>query len=359
MPLVLEPRTETASVCLIGASGLLAGEFLRLACEHPGLELASAVSRTPGVAVRQLHPHLSGAPVPGATVDLGEAAAAVEASDVVVLALPHKHTARLWQELRATLGTAVDDKLVLDLSADHRLRDAADYERWYGVAHPDTAELERFVYGLVELQRERIAVAKRIAVPGCFATALQLACVPAARAGLLRADETWTLTAVTGSSGSGAVPTPGTHHPHRHGNLWAYARQGHRHEAELQQALGPLGLRPPLCFLPHSGPFVRGIHLTAVLPLVPGVSADDVAAAYRLYDSEPFVDVLDEAPDLRRVVGSNRAALSTCIRGDRLVVLLTLDNVIKGGAGQALQCLNLALGWPETTALPRAGLGVL
>jgi N-acetyl-gamma-glutamyl-phosphate reductase len=333
---VLEDRTEVASVCLVGASGLLAGEFLRLTAEHPGLSLGAAVSRTGGKSLTALHPHLRTA---STTLPLDDVATAAKAHDVLVLALPHGHSAALCR----SLGAELDGKIVLDLSADHRLQNAAG-----------------FVYGLVELDRERIAASRRIAVPGCFATALQLACVPAAAVGLVSSSETWTLTAITGSSGSGAEPKATTHHPHRHANLWAYARDGHRHEAELLQALAPLDMCPPLCFLPHSGPFVRGIHLTAVLPLCRRVSGAVVQAAYReFYDGEPFVEVLDEAPDLRCVVGSNRVALSTSVRGDKLVVLLTLDNVIKGGAGQALQCLNLALGWPETTALPRAGLGVL
>jgi N-acetyl-gamma-glutamyl-phosphate reductase common form len=336
VPVLLEPRTETASVCLVGASGLLAGEFLRLTAEHPGLSLGAAVSRTGGKSLTSLHPHLLTALT---TLPLDDVGAAAKSCDVLVLALPHGHSAGLCRSLDAEL----DGKIVLDLSADHRLRNAAG-----------------FTYGLVELERERIVASQRIAVPGCFATALQLACVPAAASGLVNASETWTLTAITGSSGSGAEPKAGTHHPYRHANLWAYARDGHRDEAELLQALAPLDMSPPLCFLPHSGPFVRGIHLTAVLPLSGSLSSAAAQAAYReFYDGEPFVEILDEAPDLRRVVGSNRVALSTSVRGDKLVVLLTLDNVIKGGAGQALQCLNLALGWPETTALPRAGLGVL
>jgi N-acetyl-gamma-glutamyl-phosphate reductase len=165
---------------------------------------------------------------------------------------------------------------------------------------------------------------------------------------------------VTGSSGSGAEPTPGTHHPHRHGNLWAYALDGHRHEAELEQALEPLGLAPPLHFLPHSGPFARGIHLTAALPLARAVSDAEARGVYeKAYAGEPFVGLTPgRAPDLRSVAGSNRALLLTRVRGEVLTVLCTLDNLVKGGAGQALQALNRMLGFDEALGLPRAGLGV-
>jgi N-acetyl-gamma-glutamyl-phosphate reductase len=165
---------------------------------------------------------------------------------------------------------------------------------------------------------------------------------------------------VTGSSGSGNEPKAGTHHPWRHGNLWAYGLEGHRHEAELAQALERVGVRAPLHFVPHSGPFARGIHLTACLPLERRLSGEEAQAIYaEAYAEEPFVQVLDEAvPDLRRVSGSNSVALRPFVRGEALHVLCTLDNVVKGGAGQALQCLNLMLGLPETWGLPRSGLGV-
>jgi [amino group carrier protein]-6-phospho-L-2-aminoadipate/5-phospho-L-glutamate reductase len=165
---------------------------------------------------------------------------------------------------------------------------------------------------------------------------------------------------ITGSSGSGAAPKPGTHHPYRDGNLWVYASDGHRHEAELAQALAREGVRARIQFSAASGPFVRGIHLSAWLPLARPLDARAARAIYaEAYANEPFVEVLEEgAPDLRRVVGSNRASLGVYVRDGVLGVHLTLDNLVKGGAGQALQCLNRMLGFPETWGLPRAGLGV-
>jgi N-acetyl-gamma-glutamyl-phosphate reductase common form len=249
---------------------------------------------------------------------------------------------------------------VVDLSADHRLRDAAAHAAWYG-PHPDPDELPRFVYGLPELAGDALLGAARIAAPGCFATALQLACLPAAEAGVLAEDTPWVVHAVTGSSVSGTRPAPGTHHPHRHGNFWAYAARGHRHLAELLQALLPCGAFPRVTFLPHSGPWVRGIHASAVLPLATRLSEDDARALYAArFRGRPFVEVLATGePDLHRVVGSNRAALGVTVQGGMLVVSVTIDNLLKGGAGQALQAMNVSAGLPEETGLPRAALGAL
>lgn len=349
-------------VWLMGASGLLAGEFCRLLEQHPRLHLAGAISREEGVELSELHPHLSRSVE---TISLANAAARIAECDepgVLVLGLPHAQSAAAWKALRSELGEAAARELsVVDLSADYRLADRRAYARWYGQEHPDPDELAAFVYGLPEWHRERIAGSRRVAAPGCFATALQLATLPAARAELVSTGSPWVLNAITGSSGSGNVPKPGTHHPHRHGSLWAYGLGGHRHEAELEQALAPLGFQPELCFVPHSGPFVRGIHLTAILPLAGEVSTDEARAVYAAaYEGAPFVEVLAEGvPDLRRVAGSNRASLGVHVKGSSLVCLVTLDNVVKGGSGQALQCLNLMRGWPEETGLPIAGLGVL
>ena len=277
-----------------------------------------------------------------------------------MLALPHGESARAWLALREKLGAAAEALFVLDLSADFRLREPALHRATYSHAHPAPAELARFVYGLPELAREPLRGARRVAAPGCFATALQLAVLPAAEARVLVVRRPWVLNGITGSSGSGNEPKPGTHHPHRHGNLWAYSVGGHRHEAELNQALAPLGPLPELAFVAHSGPFARGIHLGAVLPLARELDTAEARALFaERYRGEPFVEVLPEGtPDLRSVTGSNRVSIGVAVRGSVLHVLLTLDNLVKGGAGQGMQCLNLMLGFAETAGLPRVGLGV-
>ena len=356
----MKTATSTIPLGVIGAGGMLAGELMRLVAEHPTLRLAAAVGRR-GLPLAETQPQLFGFENVAETreellsrlTDGGPAA--------LVLALQHGESPAVWAELSADLGARAKDVRVVDLAADFRLRDPALYARAYGSAHPAPGELASFTYGLPELGRDAVKRAKRVAAPGCFATALQLAVVPAARAGLLDASRPWIMNAVTGSSGSGNQPKPNTHHPHRHGNLWAYSLEGHRHEAELEQALAAFGCEAALHFTPHSGPFARGIHLTASLPLARATDTAEARAVFAAaYEGEPFVEVLPGgiAPDLRRVVGSNRVSLGVSARDSVLTVLVTLDTLIKGGAGQALQCLNLMLGLPETAGLPRSGLGV-
>ncbi len=327
-------------VFLLGARGLLAGEFLRLLEDHPGLALAAAVSREPGPSLRACHPHLAAAaPLLDEAAALPLLARALEAGPAaLVLALPHGQAAPAWARIARALGPRADGLVVVDLSADHRLA-----PEWR--------------YGLPEWRREELQGARRIAAPGCFATAMMLACLPAAEAGLAAPELPWLCHAVTGSSGSGVLPRAGTHHPHRHANLHAYALEGHRHEAEVRPRLGGMDLR----LLPASGPHARGIHLVASLPAREGLDPETARQTWRArYAGEPFVEVRTAGvPELRHVAGSNRAALAVHLRDGVLTVLCCLDNLLKGGAGQALQCLNLALGLPETTGLPRAGLGTL
>ena len=361
-----ESTRATVPLWLFGARGMLAGEMLRLLEGHPGLAPAALVSRA-AADLTAAHPHAAGMAGEGAwpacdaeTAERMLAEAAGNRDVAVALALPAGESAPAWHRLRARLGAAAERAFVVDLSPDYRLRDEVLHRAAYGAPAPDPDERTHFVHGLPELDRAPLRGARRVAAPGCFATAMQLAVVPAARAGLLHDDGPWFLSGVTGSSGSGIEPKPGTHHPHRHGNLWAYGLDGHRHEAELRQSLEGTALDPEIRFLPHSGPFARGIHLTACLPLAHRVDDAAVTSVFaEAYAGEPFVQVLEEGvPDLRRVVGSNSAVVRAFVRGTVLHVLVTLDNLGKGGAGQALQCLNLMLGFPETWGLPRSGLGV-
>ena len=355
-------RAATVPLWVFGAKGMLAGELLRLLDLHPVLRLEGAVSRSE-LSLDDAHPH---AALETATCSAERATSAIAdelaggGPAAVVLALPHGESCAAWLALKDKLGARAGELAIVDLAADFRLRDPALYAQAYGHAHPAPGELAGFEYGLPELNRAALRDARRIAAPGCFATAMQLAVVPAARAGLLDAKKPWILHGITGSSGSGAEPKVGTHHPWRHGNLWAYSLDGHRHEAELAQALARSNPGAPIHFVAHSGPFARGIHLTCALPLARAIDAQRVHEIYaEAFDGEPFVSVLaGRVPDLRSVTGSNRAALSVSVRGDVLTVLCTLDNMVKGGVGQAVQCLNLMLGLPETTGLPRAGLGV-
>jgi len=348
----------TTPLYVYGASGLLACELMRLVEAHPEFELAGAITRSGAGTVCDLHPNLTHA-APLLTKE--HAAAAIQASlangpCALVLGLPHGESAVAWIELESELGDAASDLTVVDLSADFRLRDADTYAKVYGKKHPAPSTLGDWTYGLVEHDRDAIAGSKRVAAPGCFATAMQLACVPAFKGGLVSSEFPWLCNAVTGSSGSGATAKATTHHPHRHGNFKAYARTGHRHEAELLQACPEATVQ----LMPHSGPFARGIHLTASMPLQDGVTAADASAAYsEAYSGCAFASFdVETAPELRAIVGSNRAALSLVERDGWLHVTCCIDNVLKGGSGQAIQALNLMHDLPETTGLPAAGMGV-
>ncbi len=368
---------EKLPAYVYGAGGLLAGELMRLLTAHPGLETACAITRTgsegDAQTLGELHPHLAlelalsnpeeGIEALAADLKLGPAA--------LFLALPHGESAGTWRAIRERLGALAAQLWLVDLSADYRIADGDIWEGVYQLPHPDRGELAAFTYGLVEFERTALVGSRRISAPGCFATAMQLACLPLQRAGLLAPDGTWVLNAITGSSGSGAKAKASTHHPHRHGNLCAYALAGHRHEAELLQAAatrpaGPAGCAgagttPRVIFQPHSGPFVRGIHLTAVLPLASDSSAgvEQLRDEFRaVFEDSPFVTVrADGAPELRHVVGSNRAELAVSLRAGCAVVLVAMDNTLKGGSGQALQALNVAVGWPETAGLSINGMG--
>ena len=353
---------RTTPLFIWGAGGMLAGEFLRLCELHPALKLSAAVVRS-GTPLSDSQPHMAST-ISTSSSEEAERALASCLSDheraAVVLALPHGESPALWKRLRSELGSAAERVMLVDLAADYRIRDSRLYASAYGTPHADFAEVEHFSYGLPEFKRAAIRKSTRCAAPGCFATAIQLATLPAAYAGLLDSERPWILHGITGSSGSGNAPKPGTHHPHRHGNLWAYSLDGHRHEAELAQALAWHGIEAKLHLVAHSGPFARGIHLTAALPLRRSAKLAAVQALYRdAFKGETFVEVLSEGvPDIRRVAGSNRASVAVAVRDEVLTVLVTLDNLVKGGAGQALQSLNLMLDYPETWGLARSGLGV-
>jgi len=348
-------------VYLLGARGLLAGEFLRLLADHPHLHLAGAFARSGEGSLGQCHPQLA-APLANEAVQDASALLAALASamqPVLVLALPHGASGPWWAEHRAELNRRCPDLIVVDLSADFRLEDAASYQSHYQLAHACPDELGSWSYGLPELHPITKGTT-RIAAPGCFATALQLAILPFAHSGQLDAERPWIAHGITGSSGSGAVPKPGTHHPHRAMNFHAYGLQGHRHEAELLAPRSGLQANTELDFTPHSAPLSRGIHLHAVLPLAKSLLAqrdfDPQQTLVSFCAPHAFLEATDGAPQLRHVAGSNRVQLHAYRRGSNLHCLLGLDNTIKGGAGQALQCLNLALGIAETTALPSSGL---
>lgn len=347
------------SAAIVGASGFTGGELLRLLLGHPSIEAVQITSRRlAGHPAHRAHPHLRG------LSDLVfEPAEEVRACDVVFLCLPHGEAQR---EIDRYLGLA---RVVVDLSADFRLRDAGEYEAWYGEAHARPELLQRAVYGLCETSRGRIreggeaeresARARLISGVGCNATAMILALLPLARAGLVRraiAD------IKVGSSEGGAEATDASHHPIRAGATRTYSIGGHRHLAEVRQALGA---EIDVDATVTSIELVRGVLCTAHVEPSRPVDEREVRRLYReAYAREPFVRVVSERsglhrlPDPKVLVGSNFADVGFGVdaRSGRIVALCAIDNLVKGAAGSAIQAANVALALEETAGLRTPGV---
>jgi N-acetyl-gamma-glutamyl-phosphate reductase len=326
----------TVDALILGASGYGGGELLRWLSGHPAVKSLRGTARShAGKPFWAQHPNLRG------LVDgLFEAApdwAALAQSPAPVLfsALPHGELGRLWPELEAASQThgLLDRLTVIDLSVDFRLDPA-------------------WTYGLAEWHPSRLAGAKRIANPGCFATALQLALLPLAA---------WkpafvAVTAATGSSGSGAAPSDTTHHPTRATDFRAYKVLHHQHEAEVLRTLAAEGWEAPLSFVPQSAPMVRGIFATAQFPLPAGLDAATLKAHFEaFYRDRFFVRMVEGSPRVAATTGSAFADIAVAAHHGHGVVMVALDNLGKGMATQAVQNLNLSLGLPEWTGLLHPG----
>lgn len=329
----------TAAVA--GASGYAGGELLRLLLQHPALELGAVCGGSSvGQSVTDLHPHL---PQLAARVFEATTAEALSAADVVFLALPHGESGKLAAELPESVA-------VVDLGADHRLASASDWQRWYAGPHAGT-----WTYGLPELagQRERITNSRRIANPGCYATALTLALAPLIAAGLADPDDV-VVVAASGTSGAGRSSKATLLATEVMGDLSPYKVGSHQHVPEVKQATGVRSLS----FTPVLAPMPRGILATVTArPLAGGDPREVLAAAYA---DEPFVHLLAEGgwPHTAATLGSGSCHLQATVDSDsgRLVVLSALDNLGKGAAAQAVQNANLVLGLPELAGLSVSGM---
>jgi N-acetyl-gamma-glutamyl-phosphate reductase len=342
-------------VAVVGASGYTGAELCRLLLGHPEVELTGVYAqRAAGTALAEVLPSLAGVTdLEVEELDFDRLAAAAR---VAFTGLPHGASARAVGEL-VDRGVAV-----IDLSADFRLRDAALYAQWYG-EHPRPDLLERAVTGLPELSRDGLAGASLIACPGCYVTASVLALGPLLRAGLI-VRRGLIIDAKSGASGAGRAPGAGTHLPEVGEGIRAYKVAGdHRHTPEIEDLLGRAAGEPvSLTFTPHLIPISRGILACGYARATDRDKGEDayrdaLAEAYR---DEPFVVALPPGrlPDTSHVRGSNRAhvAVRRDPRTGDILALAALDNLVKGAAGQAVQCLNQMMGWPETTGLEAAPL---
>ena len=340
---------------IIGASGYVGGELLRLLLGHPYVEVAQATSESNvGRHLHSVHPNLR-----GRTTLTFSQAADVEPCDLLFLALPHGEAMQRIEQL-ARLAPRI-----IDLSADFRLRDPADYPRWYGHEHAAPEWLPRFVYGLPELHREELRSASYVSGVGCNATAINLACYPLLRADLVDRQRGIVVEVKVGSSEAGNKESPGSHHPERSGAVRSFAPTGHRHTAEVRQELA-LGGEPPAVYMSATAiELVRGVVATAHLFPREPLALKDLWRTYReAYRDEPFIRLVAEKrgiyryPEPKILAGSNYADVGFALDEDsgRVVAIAALDNLMKGAAGSAVQAMNLMCGWEETAGLGFMGL---
>jgi N-acetyl-gamma-glutamyl-phosphate reductase len=335
-------------VAVAGASGYAGGEALRLLAGHPGVEIGAVTGNAnAGQPLGTLQPHLL--PLAGRVLE-PTTAEVLAGHDVVFLALPHGQSAAVAEQLG-------DSVLVVDMGADFRLKDAADWERFYGSPHAGT-----WPYGLPELPGGRAALegSRRVAVPGCYPTAVTLALFPAYAAALVETEAV--IVAASGTSGAGKAPKPHLLGSEVMGSMSPYGvGGGHRHTPEMVQNLSAVaGRRVSVSFTPTLAPMPRGILATCSARARPGVTAADVRAAYeKACADEPFLHLLPEGqwPATASVYGSNAVHLQVALdeAAGRVIAISALDNLTKGTAGGAVQSMNIALGLPEATGLPLTG----
>jgi N-acetyl-gamma-glutamyl-phosphate reductase len=341
--------TARLPAVVLGGTGYVAGELLRLIAGHPHFELAAILSDSqPGERVAAAFPHLQTAypDLEFSSLERIESVIAGLPRSALFCAAPHGIAAGILDRL---LGAGGDGLRCVDISADFRYRSAADYEAVYKHPHGAPARIAEFTCALPE--HLATAPTRHIAHPGCFATATLLATVPLLQLGLV--EPQLFVSGVTGSTGSGRKPVEGTHHPLRHGDLYSYNALAHRHTPEIAAcALQATGVSAAFHFVPHSGPFARGIHVTVqALLKKPLDDAGALAALAGFYRGSPFVRVDARAPRVKDVATSNFARLSATARDGSIAVMAAIDNLTKGAAGGAVQWMNRLFGFDETAGL--------
>ncbi|MEZ4868718.1 MAG: N-acetyl-gamma-glutamyl-phosphate reductase [Caldilineaceae bacterium] len=343
------------TVSIVGASGYVGGELLRLLLDHPYVQVQQVTSeRNAGSFVHFTHPNLR-----GRTKLQFVSATDLEPCDLLFLGLPHGGA---MEQIEHFAGLA---ERIVDLSADFRLRNPDDYVRWYGKAHANPAWLQKFVYGLPEFHRNELAGARYVSGVGCNATATNLAIWPLFANELIDVSQGVICEVKVGSSEGGNKSNDATHHPERAGVMRSFAPTGHRHTAEILQAIRLAGTTTAVHLSATAVDNVRGVLATAHLFVKPGVAEKDLWRAYRqAYRDEPFIRLVKEKtgiyryPEPKILAGSNYADVGFELdeSSRRVVAMCAIDNLMKGAAGTAVQCMNLMYEWEETTGLGFPGL---
>ncbi len=342
-------------VSIVGGSGYAGGELVRLLLFHPDVTIKQVTSeRNAGKFVRAVHPNLR------KVSDLKfTSVEALEPVDVLFVATPHGASMKKMDEFREKA------RIIIDLSADFRLRSPADYPRWYGHDHSLPEMLAEFTYGIPELHREEIRTSDLISSAGCMAATTILGLYPLFQAGVVDLSRPVVAECKTGSSGSGGSPSLGSHHPERTGAMRSFKPTGHRHSAEVIQELTVDGKAPEVAFSATAVEAVRGILATSHVYLNEPLADKDLWKIYRgAYKDEPFMRLVKESsgvhryPDPKILSGTNwcDVGFERDPHSNRLVVMAALDNLMKGAAGQAVQAFNIRCGYPETTAIDFPGL---
>jgi N-acetyl-gamma-glutamyl-phosphate reductase len=340
-------------VAIIGASGYTGAESIQIILRHSRAELTylTALPEECG-ALAEVFPQFKGrCDLPIEPLDFDKLS---DQADVVLCCLPHKVSMEFVPGmLRAGLK-------VIDFSADYRLKDKTVYEKFYNVKHTDSANLESAVYGLPELFRRQIKDAKIIANPGCYPTGALLALAPLLKQGLVETGSI-IVNAVTGISGAGRNPSSKFHFPNMNENLFAYGIGSHRHMPEMEQIAGEVaGCDVRILFQPHAGPFDRGILSTVYCQPVchserseeSQISTEQLTKLYKdFYADEPFVQIVNDAPAVKNVAGTNYCHIFAACVKDKIVVFSAIDNLVKGASGQAIQNMNIIFGLDETLGL--------
>lgn len=334
---------------IIGATGYVGLELIRLLASHPDIELASLASQSyAGRRIEAVYPSLRGCV--SKEICAPDAGAIGKNSDVVFTALPHGASGEVMP-LLASAGCRI-----IDMSGDFRYDDPQVYEKWYGQPQPAPEIANQFVFGLPELHRKKIKKTRHVANPGCYTTASILALAPLLKAGLIQPDSI-TIDAKSGVSGAGRKPSQANHFPETDGNFKAYNPIAHRHTSEIEQELSHAAGQPiQLGFTPHLLPVKRGILATCYARLADRPDEAAFQKAYAdMYADEAFITVNPhgDLPELKHVVGSNFVRIGYILdeRLSRVLVVSCIDNLIKGAAGQAVQNMNLLFGLPEGTGL--------
>ena len=345
-------------VGIVGASGYVGGELLRLLLSHPKVEVTLATSRKlRGEYVHRVHPNLRG--ITNLKFASPDSTKIADSCDLLFMATPHGASSRVLPQLLAT------GLRIIDTSADFRLKNPNDYKEWYGWAHPCPELLKKAVYGLPELHKNEIKKAELVACPGCMAISAILALAPIVKLDKVERDKI-VVDAKIGSSGAGAKPSLSTHHAERFGVVRPYKPVGHRHTPEIEQELSVLaGEQVKVSMSTHAVNMVRGILATCHVFLTSPLAIADVWRYYRgFYKGAPFIRFVRDRkgifrfPDPKVVVGSNYCDIGfeTDDRANRLVVMAAIDNLVRGAAGTAVQCMNLMLSLEEKTGLEHPGL---